>query len=52
MIRLAAAYGLTFKCDPMAVLDRPESDLLEIQAVLEAGQALMKKANEEANRGN
>jgi hypothetical protein len=42
---------LTFKCDPLVILDRPESDLLMVQAVLEAGQALLKQANEEANRG-
>jgi len=34
----------------MPLLDRPESDLRAIQAVLEAAQTILKKSNEEARR--
>lgn len=44
MVRAAAVYGLTFRCDPLAVLDRPASDLPVVLALVDAAAAEIKKS--------
>lgn len=46
MVEAAAAYGLTFNCDPMPFLDREVADQPYLLAVLKAAERLHARANE------
>ena len=35
IVQAAVSYGLTFGCDPLTVLDRPDRDLPVILSILE-----------------
>jgi hypothetical protein len=43
VVRAAAVFGLTFRCDPFAVLDRPVGDLPVVLALVDAAAAEIKK---------
>lgn len=45
MVEAAAAYGLTFRCDPMALLDRPMDDLPIVLAIQKAAERIYAAAN-------
>lgn len=48
-MQAAAAYGLTFHCDPMTgFLDRPAEDLPALLALLHSADRHLRKAREEA----
>lgn len=50
-MQFAVSYGLMFRCDPMAFLDRPVRDYPVLIALLHEANSRHEKARKEAERG-
>jgi len=50
-VQYAVSYGMVFRCDPAAFLDRDESEFPVLVAMLHEADRRMRKQAEEVKRG-